>query len=137
MGQLIEGLPDPFTTQFDRVQRAPLTDLSWKHAYTLGIHDQTERKERKTMFYYCTLPVVLEFRYVRQAQEVSSVELNRILYDIQRWLAIDYTWGGLAINTIETSSDIYIDDVDEKKISGAVMVDLTYRHYWNDPSRMH
>jgi hypothetical protein len=137
-GGFAPGLLEAFTCTFaPNISRAPLNDLSWKSQYSLGIQDMEERKERKAMFYYCSLPVIIEFRYLRQADEDPSTELNRILYDIQRWLAIDYTWGGLAINTQETSNSFYIDDENEKKLHGAVMVTFTYRYFWNDPSRLY
>ena len=135
LGGITAGAPgdDPYLIGFGLVTRAPLTNDSWKKQYALGVHESQEQKITGVGMMVCKLRIILEFRLTVGQNQSPSTEVNMVMGQIQRRIA-DRSWlAGLAVDCIELSNETYIDNEQDKRVSGAVFVLLTYRHDINDP----
>lgn len=135
---MVEGEPenDPYSVQFSQVEHGPLGDIDHKKRYVAGIVPGVERKETRYPLTDCVLPVAVEFRMtVNRGDKRPGVEAERVLGEIQRRIGEDRTLGGLAIDLRETGNEIDIDTYGDKAVTGALFLDLHYRHATDDPRR--
>jgi hypothetical protein len=124
---------DPYTIQFDLVQRNPLIEEAWKKRLSIGVHDTAEDVKDGQNLRDCLLNVVLEFRRVLDTSEVGSTAGNEILGAIERKIGEDRTLGGHVIDCIESRNEVYVEDFNKRQLSGAVWLALHYRTAALDP----
>ncbi|MBS7812352.1 hypothetical protein [Roseococcus pinisoli] len=132
---IVEGQPveRPFPFQFSLVTRTPLTEESWKKAFSLGVHDTAEEEEEKADVIYCMLSVVLEWRATLSAGEKPSQRGNLITNWLKYRLYQDRTLGGLCINCVSHRNELYVEEAEQKRLSGAIFVRVLYRYRRGDP----
>lgn len=148
--QVESGLPaaDPFLSTFEAITRgAPLEGIHLTAGRALAIIDTEERKTAKINRMNCALIVVVEFLgWVDDGREPSSVG-NEILGDLQRKMREDLhltepddgralNLRQLSNNVVEQGSQLFIDGLQDTKISGAVTFQINYTHGINDPREL-
>ena len=124
---------DPYQSVYDYVRRNPLDEDSYKKRLTLGVHDVSAKRQQGFQWTMYHLRVVLEFRCLLQTGEVASTVGNDIIGEITRKIWEDKQLGGLAIDVIDESDELYIDDFDRRQLSGAVFLEIQLRTLPHDP----
>ncbi|KRW94355.1 hypothetical protein [Paracoccus sp. MKU1] len=116
------------------VTRKPITksDIANEN-FALGLYDTSERIKEGTGWEMHFLNVVLEFHVRIHEGDEPSTFLNHCLGQVSTRIGEDITWGGLAINTRESGSELDIDGAFDKYVSGILVVDVSYRCRPNDP----
>lgn len=139
-----EGQPtgNAYTLTWDVVTRNPLEGIHDAKRYALAIHDPEEAKTPKIQQYDVVLRVILEFRAFLDREEIGSVVGNRILGDIARRVREDIYLttadfpGGLVENVVETGNDLEVEGFADRRIRGAVFVNVQYKHAIQDPREL-
>lgn len=136
---LFEGMqaglpaPDPYAITWDFVTREPPGAKIKGKKYVLGVFEPAEVKAPLIGAFDATMRVVLEFWTHGPLDREPSTHINLVLGQIQRRLREDRHLGGLAADVKEVGNEIDIDNIDDRQLRGAVLVDVRYKHAVNDP----
>ena len=127
---------DGFTETWEVVTREPLSAQPTivKGQAAIGIYELPERSAPNIGVTNKTLRLVLEFHYKLDDAELASMELNRLLLDVQRTMLSDTTSGGLSLNVTEDGNELDIDGPGDGLVVGAAVFNVLYRHKTGDPS---
>jgi hypothetical protein len=138
-----EADPYPFNWAF--VQRAHLDEKSWQKNFSLGIYDGGERPEIQNHVIYRKLQVTCEFRALLQVNTLSGVPDdpstvgNMMLGALQRRIYDNYSnslgnnLGGLVSWVQETGNEIWLPDLEDRRLSGMMTLEICYRTRTVDP----
>lgn len=142
------GEPAPYDFAWDVVIRQPLTEDEKRKRYALAVIDPAEVKEFQIHTFRARLNLELRFhvlagQVLSRGEDVSQVA-NMILLNIERRVMEDIQLGEggssvatdkLADQVILVGSELDIDSFQDRKIEGAVFVDVLYKHVHGDPRR--
>jgi hypothetical protein len=125
---------DNYSTTWNVVVRRPFTNSETQLGDALGIFDVSEEKTVRIGYVDCALSVQVEFFHKVFEGDEPSIELNRMMLDVQRAMRSDITCGGLSINIEEIRNHLDIEGPTDRLVAGVVEWKITYRHSLNDPS---
>lgn len=130
-----EGLPvgDPYTVQWSLVLRQRAGARADKKRYVLQVFDTTESKVAQVGWMDCTLRVILEFVALVDSKADPSRVGNRVLGEIQRRVREDIYLNDTVLNVVEVGNELDVDGTTDRQITGAVFVNVRYKHDQNDP----
>jgi len=135
----IEADVDDYTQGYRFVIRDPVDNLVIQKLAPgeamAGVYDTGEEKNREFGSTRSKLTIVVEFYYRPKIGASKADELNRLLAELTKRVMIDYTQGGLALNTEEVGNDLDIDGIYDKIINGSITFEVTYRHGTFDPTK--
>jgi len=133
---VIAGQPvaDPYTIEWSLVTRKIIGSIARGKRNALGIYDGEERKtERSYPVVDCVLRVTLEFHLYVEEGDQSTVDLNKYLGELGRRWRENRTLDGNAYDVNEVGSDLDIDSQYDRQVSGAMYLEISYRHHTDDP----
>lgn len=146
--EITEGHPvsDPFRVTFGVITRGgSLEGLHETQRYGLAIVDTDESKTPKIQQVTAVLTVAMEFSAWVSDGEQPSTTGNRVMADLQRKFREDLNLTEpddgvtaeldrqLSENVVEVRNQLFIDGFADRKISGAVFWNITYKHFTDDP----
>lgn len=139
IASIVTGAPDNYTQTYREVTRDPIDNSIVAKLQPgeacVGVYDTEEEKTRNFNSTNSKLTVVVEFYYKPKIGQTKAEELNRILAELTKRVAVDYSQGGLALNTEEVGNDLDIDGIYDKIINGSITFEVTYRHGLFDPTK--
>jgi hypothetical protein len=127
---------DEYSVTWNSVERKPLPASPSNFPSTaISIMDHRESKKELIGMYQCHLIIHTEFAIRLNVGDNPSVELNRLMLDVQRAMRKDNTAGGLIINVVETNSELDIEGPGDRLVGGIISWEVHYRHALDDPRK--
>ena len=130
------GNPAAYDFKWDVVQRSPLGDRERKKAKALAVLETSESKEPQVATMHASLSITLEFWALLNTSDEPAECANVLLLNLQRRLREDITLGGIVYNVRETGNIIDVDGYSDRQITGAMFVNVLYKHAEADPRRV-
>jgi hypothetical protein len=128
---------DEYSTTWNSVTRSPLPDsVSQIPDTAISIMDFRERKNPVIGAFEPNLVLHAEFAIRLKVGDIASVELNRVMVDIQRVMMSDIYSGGLSLNIVEVSSELDIQGPGDRLVGGIITWEVLYRHKHDDPRKL-
>lgn len=123
---------------FSTVEIGPLGDEDQRKRYSLGIVAGPEKERFTFPFIECNWTVGVEFRItVNKGDPKPAIMGERALTVCKRVVDLDRTWGGLAVDTKRTGSEIDMTTYGDKTVVGVMFMEIMYRHSHFDPRDPH
>jgi hypothetical protein len=125
---------DPYGVTFSTVALGPLADWDQRKRYSLGVVAGPERETYQYPFVMSWITVNLEFRVtVNRDDDSPGKMIEELLTVVKRRAVQDRQWGGLAIDTKITGSEIDLLTYADRSAVGVCMVEVQFRYGFNDP----
>jgi hypothetical protein len=130
---------DPYGITWDTVGLGPLVDFDNRKRYSLGIVPGPEREEFSMPYIMSFMTVNVEFRVtVNQTDQLGTnvtpgTMSEQALTVIKRAMTADRTWGGIAIDTKATASEIDLVSYADRSAMGVLTVVVQFRYSHLDP----
>lgn len=133
-GALDATTDDPYGIHWSTVGIGPLVKFDQRKRYSLGLAAGRESERFMFPLVECLLNVNVEFRVtVNSDDDTPGVMVEQALTVVKRALVADRTWGGLAIDTKVTGSEIDLVTYADRSAMGVCMAQIQYRYNYNDP----
>lgn len=117
----------------ENVVFGPLTEVQFRKNFAVGIlegdHTLVPQMQVTTNLLNVTLEIFLRIQNVQDGKP----EWNAVLTDIHRLIRSDPTLGGLISNITITGDSVDVESWLDKKIDGAVFLQLNYKTAEDDP----
>lgn len=139
LGMTVTGSPtgdpgDPWGVEFSTVEIGPLIRTDQRKRFSIGIVTGHETEKFSMPYVMCFLEVNIEFRVtINQGDEDPGVVLEEMLTVVKRGMIADRQWGGLAIDTKITGSEIDLITYADRAAYGVCVATIQYRYDYNDP----
>lgn len=133
---VLTSMQDGDKAYFSQVKWGGLLDDDSRRLRSAGIIAGNEVKTTMFPLQECRLEIDIELMMLWNSTqtEPSGVVAERLVTDVQKALAADYSLGGLAINFIETGNRVQLENWKDQTIKAVVFYELQYRHNQSDPT---
>jgi len=127
-------LTDPYGITFSTVAIGPLSMNDNRKKFSLGIVVGPEKETFSMPYIMCFLTVNIEFRVtVNRDDPDPGILAEQVLTVVKRLMMADRTWGGIAIDTKVTNSEIDLTTYADKSVMGVCVCQVQYRYNAADP----
>ena len=125
---------DPYGVTFSTVGLGPLAPYDQRKRYSVGVVAGPERETFYFPYITCWLTVNVEFRVTVNRDDQSPGEMiEQLLTVVKRQMTADRTWGGKAIDTKVTGSEIDLVTYADRSAVGVCICEIQYRYSHKDP----
>ena len=125
---------DPYGITFSTVELGPLADYDQRKRYSLGVVAGPEKEAFSMPYIMCWLTVNVEFRVtVNRDDKMPGELIEQLLTVVRRRMTEDRQWGGLAIDTKVTGSEIDLTTYADRSAVGVCVCEVQYRYSHLDP----
>jgi hypothetical protein len=125
---------DPMGITWSTVAMGPLIKDDHRRRYSLGLVPGPEKESFEFPYVMCFLTLNVEFRITHnQGDAEPGVLAEQALTVIKRGLTVDRTWGGIAIDTKITNSEVDLITYADRAVVGVVVASIQYRYGYDDP----
>ena len=125
---------DPYGVTFTTVAIGPLSMNDNRKKYSLGIVAGPEKETFQFPYIMCFLTLNIEFRVtVNQGDAAPGVLIEQLLTVVKRQMTADRTWGGIAIDTKVTNSEVDLVTYADRSAMGVCVCQVQYRYNSADP----
>jgi hypothetical protein len=126
--------PDPYGVTFSTVGLGPLAPYDQRKRYSVGVVAGPERETFNFPYITCWLTVNVEFRVTVNRDDTSPGQMiEQLLTVVKRQMTADRTWGGKAIDTKVTGSEIDLITYADRSAVGVCVCEIQYRYSHLDP----
>lgn len=134
----VEAGNDEYTVTWAFVSREPLEKPELISGYTLSLIEGAETNDAEIGATRCKLTLYTEFAIPLAIGDIATVELNRVMTDIQRCMRSDIYCGGptsgLTLNIVKVGDDLDVQ-ASGSVVGGIVIWEVQYRHAVDDPRK--
>ena len=125
---------DPYGVTFSTVALGPLADYDQRKRFSLGIVAGPERETFNIPYVVCWMTVNFEFRVTVNRDDSAPGEMiEQLLTVVKRLVTNNRQWGGVAIDTKVTGSEIDLITYADRSAVGVMTAEVQYRYNYNDP----
>ena len=125
---------DPYGITFSTVEIGPLSGNDQRKRYSLGIVAGPEKEAFSFPYIMCFLTLNIEFRVtVNREDPDPGVLVEQVLTVVKRQMTADRTWGGIAIDTKVTNSEVDLITYADRSAMGVCVCQVQYRYNSADP----
>lgn len=125
---------DPYGITWSTVALGPLAPFDQRKKYSLGVVAGPERETFSMPYIMCFLTVNVEFRVtINRDDDVPGTMIEQALTVVKRAVTADRTWGGIAIDTKVTGSEIDLETYADRSAVGVCQLAVQYRYSHLDP----
>ncbi|MGO9740700.1 MAG: hypothetical protein ACLPN5_04140 [Roseiarcus sp.] len=125
---------DPYGITWSIVALGPLADFDQRKKYSLGVVAGPEKETFSMPYIMCFLTVNVEFRVTANRDDVApGILAEQALTVVKRAITADRTWGGIAIDTKITGSEIDLTTYADRSVVGVCQATVQYRYSHLDP----
>ena len=125
---------DPYGITWSTVALGPLADYDQRKKYSLGVVAGPEKESFSMPYIMCFLTVNVEFRVTANRDDVApGILAEQALTVVKRALTADRTWGGRAIDTKVTGSEVDLTTYADRSVVGVCQAAVQYRYSHLDP----
>jgi hypothetical protein len=132
--QATEPTDDPMAFQFTTVAIGPLADFDHRKRLSMGVHVGSESVSYKFESTMCFLTINLELKLTVNRDDPAPGELlEQVIAMAQRVVMANRKWGGLAIDTKITNTEVDLLTYLDRSAMASLVVVVQYRFSYADP----
>jgi hypothetical protein len=125
---------DPYGITFSTVALGPLADYDQRKRFSLGVVPGPEKETFIIPYVMCFMTVNFEFRVtVNRDDEAPGIMIEQLLTVVKRLVTANRQWGGVAIDTKVTGSEIDLITYADRSAVGVMTAEVQYRYSYLDP----
>ena len=123
-----------YNSTIQRVYRIRLAGLNIQEFPSIVVIPGREINAEEPVDRYTErLSFVLECWLKEASKDDIATQVNKLVADVQKALLVDYTRGGMAINTKLLGNEPFYNDVNAPYGGVDIEIEIHYRHQYSDP----